>query len=304
MSLGTRTIWVDGSLEAFEDVRVHLLSQSLQRGTLVFDVMSVHDSRHGARVFGLTPHLQRFVASAQSMGMECPYDLEALRSASAATLAANPGSDVLKVSAYFDEVGFGLLPESLVPRVAIAAFALEELGGRLGREEPAYVLTASRPKFPAEILPVSTKVAAAYTPGAVESIVARRRGADAVLFLDTSGFVREATSHSFFAVFAGEIHTAPVTSVLRGVTRAAVLDIARDQGIEVVEHDFSIDDLAAADEAFLTATTVQVWPVGRINEQVFDNAPGPVSGEIKKGLQRLLEGSYPVLSDAWLEYPY
>ncbi|MFV1989222.1 MAG: aminotransferase class IV [Acidimicrobiales bacterium] len=301
--MSTRKIWLDGALVPFEDVQVHLLSQSLQRGTLVFDVMSVHEGLKGTRVFGLTPHLQRFIGSAESMGMQCPYDLETLRSASAASLRANPLSEVLKVCAYYDEVGFGLLPESLLPRVAIAAFGMDDFGGRLGREQPATVLVAARPKLPSEILPFSTKVAAAYTPGVAESIVARRQGADAVLFLDGDGFVREGTSHSFFAVFAGEIHTAPEASVLCGVTRKAVIEIARDQGFRVVERDFSLTDLLAADEAFLTATTVQVWPVGSVNDQVFDPPVGPVTAALRQGLQQLLNGDYPALSDAWLEFP-
>ncbi len=303
MSLSQRRIWLDGALVAFDDVTVHLLSQSLQRGTLVFDVMSVHEIAGAPRVFGLTPHLERFLGSAESMGMECPYDLATLRSACASALAANPGADVVKVSAYFDDVGFALLPDSLTPRVAVAAFAMAEFGSRLGRTEPARVVVASRPKLPDEVLPLSTKVAAAYTPGTAETIIAKRAGADAVLFLDRAGFVREGTSHSFFAVFDGVLVTAPAQTVLRGVTRAAVMEIARQLRIDVVERDFTIEDLGAAEEAFLTATTVQVWPVERVNDHVFSAAPGVVGAALRDGLNRLLDGQYGRLSTSWLEYP-
>lgn len=302
MALNDRSIWLDGELVPFETVQVHLLSQSLQRGTLVFDVMTSHTVDGVERVFGLTPHVRRFMNSMSSMGMECTYDMATLISACAATSSANPGSNMIKISAYFDEQGLGLLPKSLIPRIAIAAVSVEEFGLQFGSSKPAHLITATRPKMPNTVLPVSTKVAASYTHGALETILAIQNGGDAVLFFDDQQMVAEGTNQSFFSVVDGEIYTSAIGTVLEGVTRAAVIEIASELGIRVHEQARTRAQVLEAEEAFMTATSVQVMAIERLDDDFFAQAPGPVTRALGDGLQSLLDGTFAGLSDRWLEY--
>jgi branched-chain amino acid aminotransferase len=299
-----RRIWVDGELVPWNEARLHVLSQSAQRGSMVFDVASCHWLPEGPAVFGLREHAQRFLDSAGLSCMRLRLDLDQLESAIGEAVRANPGAQTVKLSAYFPGVSLDVLPRETHASVAIAAFSLEDLypGAKKPGVRPAALQVADPRKMPGWVMSPQAKLAAGYLYTSVAKARAREEGFDDILLLDERGDLAESSTQSFFLVQDGIVLTAPTDTVLRGVTRAVVLDLAKDEGIELREAAMPAAALASADEAFLTGTTIDVWPVARIDERIFpEPVPGPTSARLRDRLRRLLDGADPVFSPRWLQ---
>ncbi len=297
-------IWVDGRLVPWADATLHVLSQSAQRGSLVFDVMSCHWLASGPAVFGLRPHVLRFQNSARLSGMELGQDLDGLLRGVSEAVHANPGCEMVKMSGYYPSFSFDVLPRDARATVAIAAFSLGAVGAARPADgpPPARLHIAEPRKMPAWVMSPQAKLAAGYLYTAVAKAEARRAGFDDVLLLDEHGDVAESSTQSFFLVERDTLHTAPLDTVLASVTRRAVLEIAAELGMAARESaPLPRALLERADEAFLCGTSVNVWPVELVDERRFERAPGPVTAALRGALARLLRGDDPKLGPRWLE---
>lgn len=305
VEISERRIWLDGELVPWERANVHVLSQSVQRGSLVFDVMSVHWLADGAAVFGLRAHARRFLNSAQLSGMTLPIGLDGVLTGIGETLRANPGAEIVKISAYYPGISLDVLPRETEATVAIAAFAVGDLypGAQTGTPRKAAELRIADPrKMPSWVMSPQAKLAAGYLYTAVAKAEARGKGYDDILLLDQNGDVAESSTQSFCIVDGGALYTAPVDTVLKGITRKVILDLARDEGIIAHEVTMPRAQLGRAEEAFVCGTTIDVWPVGRIDELSFPTpVPGPVTKRLAERLQKLLEGRDPIFSPKWMQ---
>jgi branched-chain amino acid aminotransferase len=304
MGLSERKIWLDGELVPWERATVHVLSQSIQRGSLVFDVMACYGPPGRERIFGLREHVDRFLASAALVGMDLGLGREAVLEGVARCVRANPGCEIVKVSGYYTGVSLDVLPRGERPSVAIAALSIRDVyGADLGPERPpARLQVAESIKTPPNVLSPQAKIAASYTSAAVAKQRARRDGFDDILFLDARGKVAESSTQSFFLVAQGGLRTASLDHVLAGITRRAVLELAADEGIAVKEEPTERVGLGTADEAFLTGTTIDVWPVGRIDARELPApVPGPVTARLAGRLARVIEGADAEFSPRWMQ---
>jgi branched-chain amino acid aminotransferase len=303
VSTDARRIWIDGRLVPWAEATLHVLSQSAQRGSLVFDVMSCHWLPPGPAVFGLRPHLLRFQNSARLSGMELGRDLDSLLRAVSEAVHANPGCEVVKLSAYYPSFALDVLPRDARATVAVAAFSLADVGAARPPQGPAPArLQIPDPrKMPPWVMSPQAKLAAGYLYTAVAKAEARRAGFDDVLLLDERGDLAESSTQSFFLVEGGVLRTAPLDYVLASVTRRAVLEIAAELAIPAHEAPLPRGLLERADEAFLCGTSVNVWPVGRVDDRRLEPAPGPVTTRLRAALARLLAGDDPKLGPRWLE---
>jgi len=304
MSLAERVIWRNGKLVPWGDVTVHVLSQSLQRGTLVFDVMPVYWLRRGPAILGLAEHLERFEQSASLSGMRLPATSAELRAGIAAAVRANPGAEVVKISAYYPGASLDVLPVDPMPEVAIAAFAIADLSkaGRASAAGPARLQVAESRKMPASVLSPQIKIAAAYTHAAFAKARAKAAGFHDVLFLDEHDQVTESSTQSFFLVCDGWLRSAPLDAVLAGVTRRLAVELARDEGIPVKEEPMPRELLGRAQEAFLTGTTSNVWPVSRIDAlELPAPIPGPITARLVARFAALVADADTVFSARWLQ---
>jgi branched-chain amino acid aminotransferase len=188
--------------------------------------------------------------------------------------------------------------------VAIAAVSIRDIYGvdLEGELPPARLQVAESIKTPPSALSPQVKIAAGYTGAAIAKQRARRDGFDDILFLDARGKIAESSTQSFFLVEHGGLHTAPLDHVLEGVTRRAVLELAADEGIPVKEEPPERDRLASADEAFLTGTTIDVWPVARIDSRDLPApVPGPVTARLARRLARVIAGEDATFSPRWMQ---
>jgi branched-chain amino acid aminotransferase len=297
----SRTIWLDGELVPWERATVHLLSHSLQRGSLVFDYMSVHETPRGAAVFRLREHVERFFHSVELVGLPLHREREEIEAAVLAAVRANPGARAVKLCAYLPSIEVDVVPLDDRVAVAIAAY-----------DPPADVIERKAVRFEAratirlwvekrlrnrrkDILPPQAKVAANYASPMTAKWAARRAGYDEIVLVDEDGSLAESpTANLFWVDRAGALRTPPAERVLLGVTRQSLLEIAKHEGIEVGEALLRPEELARQAEVFLSGTTAGVLPVESVDGvSVGDGRPGPLTARLGARLREIQSGRDP-----------
>jgi branched-chain amino acid aminotransferase len=286
-----RRIWIDGALVPWADATVHVLSHSLQRGSLIFDYMSVHETERGPAVFRMPEHLERFQRSAEMVGLDLLQDVAALGAAVAETLRANPGAKAVKISAYLPSVEVDVV--ALDPRVSVAIAAYDPYRDVIAykTEQPELHLEfriwieKERRNRRHDIMEPQAKVAANYVSPMVAKARARRQGYDDILLLDDQGHVAEGPTTNVFRVDeAGALITPPETRVLLGVTRRSVIELAKHDGRPVREE------------------TANVLPVVDIDGcTIGGGSVGPVCAGLRDRFHQVTHGLDPAFAH-WLSY--
>jgi branched-chain amino acid aminotransferase len=314
-----RQVWIDGELRPWADATIHVLSHSVQRGSLVFDYMSVHpvpardgtdDEANplGVAIFRLREHVERFVQSCQLMGLPLEQSSEDLGAAIIDTVRANPGTRAVKISAYFASIEIDIVPIDTHVTVAIAAYDPKtDVTDRLPRPSPPRPqllklwIEKERANRREDIVSPQAKVSANYASPMTAKHRARAEGYDEIVLVDEDGNLAEGpTSNLFIVNAAGELLTPASEKVLHGVTRSSIIELAKAEGIPFREAKIKPDDLWAASEAFLTGTTAGVWSVESVDgREIGSICPGPISGVLRDRFARVISGEDPEF-EHWL----
>jgi branched-chain amino acid aminotransferase len=302
-----RQVWIDGELVPWKDATVHVLSHSHQRGSLVFDYMSVHETPQGAALFRMADHVDRLMRSCELVGLPLEQTPRQIQEAILETCRANPGAKAVKVSAYFASVEVDVVPMDPHVTVAIAAYdpgedIIKRNEGRWHKSERLKLwIEKEKHNRRDDIVPAQAKVSGNYTSPMTAKWKAREAGYDDILLVDESGDLAEGPTTNLFLVDSeGTLRTPPLENVLHGVTRQTILDLAKHDGIDVREVAVRPEDLLGASEAFLTGTTAGVWPIESVDGQVIgDGQPGPISRALRDHFVRAVSGEDPAFSH-WL----
>ena len=301
-----RTLWWDGEFVAWRDAVVHVLSHSIQRGSLVFDYMSVHATPRGAGIFRLREHMERLLASADLVGIPLDLDLEELVPAVVETVRRNPGCTAVKVSAFLPSIEVDVVPVDARVSVAIAAYdpasdiLAHQEGVPIRRETARVWIEKSVRNRRSDILAPQAKVAANYASPMLAKWRAREAGYDEILLVDERGFVAEGPTTNVFAVVEGELLTPSAESVLLGITRRSILEIAGSEGLRVREAELRPEAVKAATEVFLTGTTAVIWPVESVDDTpIGGGGPGPITERLAVRYGEITAGSDPEFAH-WL----
>jgi branched-chain amino acid aminotransferase len=302
-----RRIWLDGELVPWDQATVHVLSHSLQRGSLIFDYMSVHATPRGRAIFRLREHVERFLRSAELVGLPLRRDREAIEAAIVETVRANPGATAVKVSGYLASIEVDVVPLDDRVSLAIAAYdpSADIVRHKSQKPRASPVLRIwiekDRRNRRDDIVPPQAKVAANYTSPMGAKWAAQRAGYDEILLLDEQGFVAEGPTTNLFLVEEdGGLCTPPAEKVLLGVTRSSIIEIAKHDDIPVRSSPVHPERLLTAPEVFLTGTTAGVWPVGSVDGRTIgDGAEGPVSRRLRERFARAASGEDPAF-EHWL----
>ena len=304
-----RRLWIDGRLVPWEDATVHVLSHSHQRGSLVFDYMSVYETERGPAIFRLDAYLARFRRSTELIGLPVRQDETALRQAVLEAVRANPGASNVKICAFVPSIEVEVVPQDDHVAIAVAAYdPAEDIVAR--NEGPPYFrnelrirLEKDQRKVGSEVIPPQAKVAANYLSPMIAKWRARRAGFDEILLIDANGFLAEGPTENVFLVTGdGSLRTPALGPILEGVTRRSMIEIAKHDGRPVEEGSLRPEELFEAAEVFLTATTVDAWPVVAVDDHtVGDGTPGPVTRELSRRFREIGHGKDPAF-DHWLTY--
>lgn len=290
------TIWMDGEFVPWDEARVHVLTHTLHYGLGVFEGIRCYASADGTgSVFRLSEHIDRLYASAHINLMDIPIPREQVLEACLETLRRNNLNEgYIRPLVYISDGAMGLHPGSNPIRVAVIAWAW---GAYLGEDGMARGIRAKVSTFSRHY--VNSKMTNGKTCGDyVNSILAKREalldGYDEAIMLDTQGQVSEATGENIFVVKNGVVKTPPLPTVLDGITRASVIEVARDQGIDVLEAPMTRDDLYIADEVFLTGTAAEVTPIREIDHRkIGEGCRGPVAKQLQEAYFRVVKGEEP-----------
>ena len=259
-------IWYNGEFVEWQNATTHVLNHGLHYGSCVFEGLRVY----GEKIYKLEKHTDRLFFSAQRMGIDVPYSKDEINRAHEETIKkmnikygyVRPviwrGSEMMAISAQKNKVN-----------VAVATWEWPSYFTKEDRLKGISLQTAVWKRPPPDCIPTDTKAAGLYMICTLSKHEAEKNGYTDALMLDYKGRVSESTGSNIFLVINGEIHTPVPDCFLNGITRQAVIEIAKNEGINVIERDIYPDEISKAEEIFLTGSAVEVTPVGKIDNQNF-----------------------------------
>jgi len=298
----TDKIWMDGELVPWDEARVHVLTHTLHYGSGVFEGIRAYPTKNGPAVFRLTDHIKRLHDSAELFLMEMPYSVDELVEATRETVRVNNvESCYIRPIAYLGYGEMGLNPLPCEVKVSIAVWPWGSYLGDEGVRNGVRMKVSSWRRIDPNVNPVAAKGTGIYVNSQLAKVEALKAGYDEAILLNTHGFVAECTGENLFVVKNGVLVTPPLSSgALEGITRASVITIARDLGIEVREDNLLRSDLYLADEAFLTGTAAEIVPMRSVDDREIGD-PGEITRRIQETYFAVVHGEEDRYKD-WLDY--
>ena len=280
-------IWYNGEFVEWQNATTHVLNHGLHYGSCVFEGLRVY----GEKIYKLEQHTDRLFFSAQRMGIDVPYSKDELNDAQVKTIKkmnikygyVRPviwrGSEMMAISAQKNKIN-----------VAVATWEWPSYFSKEDRLKGISLQTAVWKRPPPDCIPTDTKAAGLYMICTLSKHEAEKNGYTDALMLDYKGRVSESTGSNIFLVINGEIHTPVPDCFLNGITRQAVIEIAKNEGIKVIERDIYPDEIKNAEEIFLTGSAVEVTPVGKIDNQTFK--VGDITSKISNLYMKEVDPNY------------
>ena len=289
-------IWVDGELVAWDDARDHMLAHTLHYGLGAFEGIRAYEQEGGGRsaVFRLGEHIDRLFESCQICTIDVPYTRAQLLEACLETIRANKLVEAyLRPVVYLGagELGLGSLNNPV--RTVIAAFPWGAYLGEEGLKKGIRAKVSGYRRGGVDAVMTKGKINGQYTTSILAKRDAIKTGHDEAILLDPHGLVAEGTGENVFIAKGGALRTPPTSaSILAGITRDTVIQLAREQGIEVIERSFTRDELWTADEVFLTGTAAEVTPVREIDFRTIGaGEPGPITRALQDRFFQVVRGA-------------
>jgi branched-chain amino acid aminotransferase len=284
-------IWMNGEFVAWEDAKVHVLTHALHYGTGVFEGIRAYETERGTAIFRHAEHLDRLERSARLYYMDLPYSPEQLREVTRELIARSGFPDCYIRPLVFRGYGpMGLNPLENPVEAMVAVWQWPPYLGEEGKNQGVRAKVSSWRRISPESLMPQSKASGQYLNSVLAKIESLKGGYDEGILLDDHGRVCEGTGENVFVVKAGTIFTPPQTaSILDGINRKSVIQIAHDLGHELVERDITRAELALGDEVFLTGTAAELTPVREIDD-IEIGPPGPVTREIQQTFDDALHG--------------
>jgi branched-chain amino acid aminotransferase len=299
----TEKIWMNGKFVKWDDAKVHVLTHTLHYGTGVFEGIRCYKTDSGSAVFRLQEHVGRLFDSAHILQMEMPFTREAVAEAILETIRVNKiEACYIRPIAFLGYGAMGIFPKENPVQVSIAVWPWGSYLGEEGLKNGIRVKISSfnRPHVNATM--VRSKTTANYANSLLAKREALKNGYDEAMLLDTDGYVAEGSGENVFIVRKGVIKTPPLTSILEGITRDAIMQIAAERGMRLVEERFTRDELYVADEAFFTGTAAEITPIREVdNRSIGEGKPGPVTKELQSAFFDIVHGRDSRHAD-WLTY--
>lgn len=295
---------MDGKLIPWEEANVHILTHSLHYGLAVFEGIRCYLCKDGkSAIFRLREHVDRLFDSAQIGDIKIPYSKKDIAEACKETLRVNQLKEgYIRPIVFIGEGVMGVYPGDNPIRVAIITWSWGAYLGDEALEKGIRVKVSSYNRHHVNVMMTKAKICGNY----VNSVLAKREvmkmGYDEALMLDTEGYVSEASGENIFMVKNGVLKTTPLTSILPGITRDAVIQIARAKKIPMLEERFTRDELYTAQEAFFTGTAAELTPIREVDNRIVgDGKPGPVTKGLQAAFFDIVKGKNSEYRE-WLDY--
>jgi len=297
-------IWFNGEFVPWGEAKIHVLSHVVHYGSGVFEGIRAYASDRGPAVVGLRPHVKRLFLSAGIVELPISHTQEEVALAILATIRRN-GHDqcYIRPLAFRGYGELGVLPRNCPSELIIATFPFATLHGAEGVERGVDIGVSSWRRMAPDTHPAMAKATGNYLNSQMVVLEAQRHGYQEGVVLDTQGYVSECSGENIFLVAEGRVVTPPLgNSILPGITRGYVLQLARDLGYEVTEQAVAREMLYCADEIFMTGTAAEVTPVRSVDgHTVGAGERGPVTAKLQEEYFGIVHSKQPDRFN-WLTY--
>ncbi len=289
----TEWIWKDGSFIPWADATVHLLCHSLQFGSAIFEGIRCYATPDGPAIFRLEDHLRRFFNSAKIYRIELDYSRDDLVEACRSVVARN-GLDACYIRPMVVR-GYGaagMVPFESPVEVYIPCWPWGAYLGETALEHGVDACVSSWHRVAPNTIPATAKVAGNYLGGQLIKMEALASGFAEGIALSPGGMVSEGSGQNVFLVLDDTLCTPPIDgTLLTGITRNSILQLARDAGIPVSERPIARELLYTADEVFFSGTAAEVTPVRSIDRiPVGEGKPGPITRQLQRAFLDVAQG--------------
>ena len=276
-------IWLDGEMIPWREAKVHLLTHTLHYGLGVFEGVRAYRTDKGAAIFRLKEHTDRLFRSAHILKMAMPFDKETINAATCAAVRDNNlESGYIRPMCFYGAEGMGLRADNLNTHVMVAAWSWGSYMGEENMKNGIKVRTSSYNRHHVNVTMCKAKSNGAYINSILALNEALECGCDEAMLLDTEGYVAEGSGENIFLVRDGILYTPTLTAALDGITRATIMQIANEQGIEVREKQITRDEVYVADEAFFTGTAAEVTPIRVVDgRDIGSGSRGPITEKLQ-----------------------
>lgn len=297
-------IWFNGEFVSWDDANVHTLTHTLHYGLAVFEGIRAYkcdDDR--SAVFRLKEHVDRLYASAHIAHIKIPFSKEEATNAILELLTTNElDAAYIRPIAYIGGGKIGLHPGDNPIELVIAAYPWGTYLGEGALSKGITTKISSLTRMGVNSFMTKAKISGNYANSVMAKIEATSLGFDEAILLDNEGYIAEGSGENIFIVRNGILKTPPLTSVLEGITRDAVIKIAKDEGIEVDTERFTRDELYIADEAFFTGTAAEITPIREVDKRTIGQGkPGPITKKLQSRFFDIVQGRDQKYMD-WLEF--
>lgn len=290
----TDKIWRNGELIAWDDAKVHVMSHALHYGTSVFEGIRCYETRKGPAVFRLPEHMRRMFDSAKIYRMDLPrYSQQDLGAACLELVRVNKlRSCYIRPVAFRGYGEVGVLSTHNPIEIYICCWEWGKYLGADAHEQGVDVCVSSWTRIAPNTLPAMAKVAANYMNSQLIKMEAVQNGYAEGIALDANGYASEGSGENIFLIRDGRIYTPAVgTSALPGITRATVITLAKEAGIEVSEQSIPREWLYIADELFFSGTAAEVTPIRSVDRiPVGSGKRGPITEKLQGAFDSILTG--------------
>ena len=300
----TEYVWMNGKVVGWDQGKIPLMTHALHYGTGVFEGIRGYGVHSNLYIFRLRDHFERLLNSARVCDIESRYSVSDLEDACLSLLRANK----LKEDCYirpimfvgFSGINLGFINYPI--EAAILAFPFKDYFSKPGLD----VCISSWTRLYDPVTPPMAKICGNYVNSVFAKREAAKNGFDEAIMLNSQGKVSEGTGENIFLVRKGRIYTPSIgASILDGITRNTIMELAKENRMEIIERDVGRSELYIADEVFLTGTAAGVVPVLSVDRKIIRNGKaGPVTKTLSESYSALVFGKMTFGHDDWITRVY
>jgi branched-chain amino acid aminotransferase len=299
----SKKIWMDGKFVNWADANVHILTHTLHYGTGAFEGIRCYKTKTGSAVFRLQEHVDRLFDSCHILKIDPPFSQKEISRAIIDTVKVNKLKECyIRPLVYIGYGAMGLYPKNNPIKVAIAVWPWGAYLGEEGIKNGIRAKISSFARQHVNATMTKSKTCGDYVNSTLAKCEALACGYEEALLLDTSGVISEGTGQNIFIVRDGVLITPPLPSILEGITRKSIIEMARKGKIELSETNITRDEIYIADEVFLTGTAAEVTPVREVDGRTIGSGkPGPVTKKMQGLFFKIVKGEAKAYK-SWLTY--
>jgi branched-chain amino acid aminotransferase len=297
----TEKIWMNGEFVDWADAKVHVGVHGLHYGAGVFEGIRCYETPKGPAVFRLDDHLRRLHNSARLLYMEIPYSHEELREVCHELISINGLPECyLRPIAFYGYGQLGVAARDNPVETVIMSWPWGAYLGEEGLSTGIRAKISSWQRIGPNVIPHVSKATGIYLNSMLAVTEAIRAGYDEAILLTAEGYVADGSGENIFVIKDGKIATPELAnSILPGITRDTVIQIAQDLGYTVEETQVIRSDLFLADEVFMCGTAAEVTPLRSVDD--VEIGVGPITLEIQKAYLDTVRGKSERWAQ-WLDY--